>query len=288
MRGVVSGLYRYRFFLLLGLLGLMGAAALMEVEPVARLIPLPAGATTAIVLVFLSGLGVTTLLTWIGPGLLPRHPVRTVLPPVRGEWSAMNSPASKVPSHGVRLYGQAHAIDLVAEGPAARPAFGTGPGLRRPQDYPGFGQGVQAMGGGVVITAIDRRRDHRARSRWPAVMYMILEGTVRELSGLSFLLGNHVTIDHGDGTYSLVAHLQRGSLTVTAGDWIRAGDHLGACGNSGNSSEPHVHAQLMDRPTPRTAHGLPLRFAGITDSAGGPMGLPANGETLHTSVAVGG
>ncbi|BCK70234.1 hypothetical protein Srufu_041870 [Streptomyces libani subsp. rufus] len=55
------------------------------------------------------------------------EPVLTAAP-VTGRWKAQNSPADKVPSHGTRAYGQAYAIDIVAE-PAsgARPGFGWWP-----------------------------------------------------------------------------------------------------------------------------------------------------------------
>lgn len=67
------------------------------------------------------------------------EPVMTAAP-VTGRWKAQNSPADKVPSHGTRAYGQAYAIDIVAE-PAsgARPGFGWWPLARRGADFPAFG-----------------------------------------------------------------------------------------------------------------------------------------------------
>lgn len=50
-----------------------------------------------------------------------------------------------------------------------------------------------------------------------------------------------------------LCHLQRGSVRVRAGDEVRAGDLIGACGNSGNSTEPHMHMQ--GRPNPGNASG---------------------------------
>lgn len=58
--------------------------------------------------------------------------------------------------------------------------------------------------------------------------------------------GNYVEIDHGHHEFSLLAHLQYHSITVVPGDYVQAGDIIGLCGNSGNSSEPHLHFQVSN------------------------------------------
>ena len=73
----------------------------------------------------------------------------------------------------------------------------------------------------------------------------------------------------------LVAHLRRSSLTVAVGDRVRAGAVIGACGNSGNSTQPHVHLQATDSTDWPTATGLPITFATPT----GPH-LPGEGEVV--------
>ena len=60
----------------------------------------------------------------------------------------------------------------------------------------------------------------------------------------SHILGNYVIIQHDNGVFSLYAHLQKRSLQVKKGDIIKAGKVIGKVGNSGNSSEPHLHFQL--------------------------------------------
>lgn len=56
--------------------------------------------------------------------------------------------------------------------------------------------------------------------------------------------GNYVVIKHNDSTYSLYAHLKPGSIIVKEGQKVKAGQKIGAVGNSGNSTEPHLHFQL--------------------------------------------
>lgn len=225
------------------------------------------------------------LLMALGGRLVPRPEPLTVLAPVTGRWSALNSPATKVPSHGLHAYGQTWAIDIVHEPEdGARPEFGHGPAMAPPEDYPAFGEPVLAMVDGEVVAASDGQRDHRSRSSLGAAVYLTLEAMVRELGGPRFIVGNHVTIRTDEGTYALVAHLQRGSARVAVGDTVVAGQQIGACGNSGNTSEPHVHAQLMDRRSLMLARGLPMAFSHIVVEGEGsdrPVdGLPADEEHM--------
>ncbi|MDI3097137.1 M23 family metallopeptidase [Streptomyces sp. AN-3] len=207
------------------------------------------------------------------PGVA-REPVETG-PPVTGRWSALNSPADRTPSHGVHAYGQTFAIDLVAEPePGARPGFrALWPLARRNHHFPAFGAPLLAVADGTVVRADDGQRDHLSRTSLPALLYlMLVEGSARELAGARRIVGNHLVLDLGGGTYAMYAHVRRGSFAVREGDRVRAGQLLARCGNSGNSTEPHVHFQLMDGPDPDTARGVPFTWRGV--------GVPRNGEVF--------
>ena len=183
--------------------------------------------------------------------------------PVRGRWLVLNGPTEKLPSHGTHGQGQTYASDFVFEpAPGDRPRFGEGPARRSPTDFPAFGQELYAPADGVVVSTADGGRDHRSRSSWPALTGMILASFARELAGTRFVLGNNVVLELAPGVYAALGHLQRGSVAVRPGERVRRGQVVGRCGSSGNSSEPHLHFQLMDHPRPLLAAGLPFTFDG--------------------------
>lgn len=60
--------------------------------------------------------------------------------------------------------------------------------------------------------------------------------------------GNTIVIKHVAGFYTKVSHLKQNSIKVKAGDYVKQGDLLGLCGNSGRSPEPHLHFQAQITP----------------------------------------
>jgi murein DD-endopeptidase MepM/ murein hydrolase activator NlpD len=68
--------------------------------------------------------------------------------------------------------------------------------------------------------------------------------------------GNHVVLRLATGERLLLAHLRRGSVRVRPGQRVRAGAPLGRVGNSGNSSEPHMHLHAQTR----GGTGVPVAF----------------------------
>lgn len=111
------------------------------------------------------------------------------------------------------------------------------------ESYYAFGEGVYAPADGVVVAIENSIEDNKPGEMNPYQP-----------------LGNYIVIDHGHGEYSLLAHLQQGSVQVEIGDSVRRGDWLARCGNSGNSSEPHIHFQVMDHPDIEDAISINPRF----------------------------
>lgn len=207
---------------------------------------------------------VLMVLVGVAPRADDEGPV-TLAPPVRGRWVAMNSPGQKVPSHGTLTRGQLGAVDVCSPADDTAPALVRW-GLRgdRPQDYACFGEPIVSMAAGTVVRVRDSRRDHRARNTWQALLFMLtIEGFVREAGGSARVLGNHVVVDHGDGTFAAYAHLKRGSAAVAVGDPVEVGQRLGEVGNTGNTSMPHLHVQLMDRAAVDAAAGIVMTWSDV-------------------------
>ncbi|MFL6079759.1 MAG: M23 family metallopeptidase [Ornithinibacter sp.] len=194
--------------------------------------------------------------------------------PFVGRWLTQNSPADRVPSHGTDLFATAYAIDFVPVDDAGRSARITLASLLRPEPperFPGFGRAVLAPVDGIVVAAADDEPDHPAYRGLPSVGYAVTQRG-RVAGGWAQLAGNHVMVQAPHGPVVAVCHLQRGSVGVRPGEQVRVGEVLGRCGNSGNSTEPHVHLQAIDRADAGNAQPVPITFGGR---------LPRNGQVVE-------
>jgi murein DD-endopeptidase MepM/ murein hydrolase activator NlpD len=73
--------------------------------------------------------------------------------------------------------------------------------------------------------------------------------------------GNLIVLDVAPGEYLFIAHLKAGTIRVSGGQRVDQGDLLGHVGNSGNSSEPHIHLHLQNDPEPGGGEAIPLYFS---------------------------
>ena len=93
--------------------------------------------------------------------------------------------------------------------------------------------------------------------------------------------GNHVVLDLGEGEFVFLAHLRRGSVTVEAGERVRSGQQIGRCGNSGNTSEPHLHMHMQTTTELAAGEGLPAQFRNYrADGVLQERGEPVRGQTV--------
>ena len=105
---------------------------------------------------------------------------------------------------------------------------------------------VLAVADARVVIAVDRFPDQIPNDPKPV--------TIQQADG------NYVILALGKGRYAFYAHLSRTAVRVEAGDRVREGEVLGQLGNSGSSTGPHLHFQLMNRPSALASDGLPYVF----------------------------
>jgi murein DD-endopeptidase MepM/ murein hydrolase activator NlpD len=168
--------------------------------------------------------------------------------PFQGEWYVFwGGDTEKVNSHA-SVRGQRRAGDLIIKGAGDLSHKGTG---RRNEDYFVYGKPILAAAAGTVVTAIDGVPDNEP-------------GSMNALCAV----GNCLIIDQGSNEYAVYAHLKPGSLRVHRGDKVRKGEVLALCGNSGNSSEPHLHFHLQDNAVLQDGAGITPYFTNVNRRRG--------------------
>jgi murein DD-endopeptidase len=188
--------------------------------------------------------GDTTLQVLEGPVVPVGRMSSTIGPPLRGEWMAANGP-SNISGHrrlvlalnGNVASGQRFGIDFLQLNEQGTTHTGE---RTSNQNYVAYGKDILAVADGIVVATKDSIPENVPGGRAVAINLMTVAG-------------NHVVIDIGDGRYAFYAHLIPGSLRVRAGDRVRRGQVIGRVGNSGNSTEPHLHFHVVDGIAPGTA-----------------------------------
>jgi Peptidase family M23 len=222
----------------------------------------------------------------------PDRPPVVLSLPFHGTWLARNSPARRVPSHGTHFLGQSFAIDFVAVDGRRRTAavrdWRTLLAAEPPERFYAFGRPILAPASGRVVAVGDGEPDQPAhRSPLTAVPYLLTQGS-RLRRGLAAVTGNHVILALDEGPYVAMVHLGAGSIQVAPGDAVTVGQQLATCGNSGNTTQPHLHIQVMDSLELLDASGLPMAFRDYRASKRGEdrprdvsQGVPANREVVQ-------
>jgi murein DD-endopeptidase MepM/ murein hydrolase activator NlpD len=163
-----------------------------------------------------------------------------IAPPFRGAWDVLWGGDTPETNYHVVNPQQRRAADLARVGDDGKTFRGDG---TRNTDYLAYGQEILAAADGVVTQVVDGIADNV-----PGAM------------NAYFVPGNLVVIRHTPALYSAYAHLVPGSARVKVGDKVKLGTALGRCGNSGNSSEPHLHFQLEDAAPFTTGFGVEALF----------------------------
>ncbi|MBK8252826.1 MAG: M23 family metallopeptidase [Polyangiaceae bacterium] len=184
------------------------------------------------------------------PPAVPGAPIVYYRFPFQGKWRVHRT------HYGTRQEDQAFALDLVPEGQTGDKTKNEG--------YPCYNVPVLADAPGIVVIAVDGVPDN-------------IPGQKNGYDAH----GNYVVIDHQNGEFSLMAHLIPGSLKVRPGTPVQAGMELGRCGNTGMSTMPHIHWQVMDNPNAANARGIPPRFTTYSRNGNPSVDRPEAKDTVE-------
>ncbi|MGZ4582493.1 MAG: M23 family metallopeptidase [Nocardioidaceae bacterium] len=179
--------------------------------------------------------------------------------PLSGRWHVVHGGhAELVNAHAVTGF-EADALDLLRQVHGQSYRGDT----QRLSSYYAYGAPVVAPASGTVTQVVSHRPDEAIGS-----------------SDIDHPAGNFVIIGIGAGRYVVLAHLRPGSLRVVPGQHVAAGQRVASVGNSGNTSEPHLHLQVQDRPTldfpdVGDVRTVPPVFRGVTVLRNGGTSTPA-------------
>jgi murein DD-endopeptidase MepM/ murein hydrolase activator NlpD len=154
---------------------------------------------------------------------------------------------------------QRRAAELAVTGPDGKTFRTDG---KTNADYLDYGQPVLAVADGTVVTVVDGVPEN-------------VPGAVDTYMAP----GNIIIVEHAPTFFSVYAHLKPGSLKVKPGARVKRGATLGLCGNSGDSSEPHLHFHLQDGPAFDKSWGVEAVFPQVKLTRNGTSSV-ASGYTF--------
>jgi hypothetical protein len=172
-------------------------------------------------------------------------------------WLAANGPSNTsahrramLPVNGLPHIGQRYAIDWIQLGDDGKAFTGD---EHDNKSYHAWDQEIHAVADGKIVEVKDGIPENVPNSGKLAVQMTY-----------DTLPGNHIIQELSEGHYAAYAHLRPGTIKVKVGDTVKSGDVIAHLGNTGNSSEPHLHFQVCDAPSFPASEGLPFAIEQYT------------------------
>lgn len=168
--------------------------------------------------------------------------------PFAGRWTVVNGSVEKTLSHSWGVLPQRYAYDFLILDEEGRSFHDV---ETEPKNYYCYGQKILAPADGVVVKASQRVLDSK------------IYGNGKLDYDIKDIRGNYIIIKHNKNEYSFIAHIKPGSILVKKGQVLEQGEEIARCGNSGNSSEPHIHFHVQDGISVFASAGLPICFKNV-------------------------
>ncbi|HEY2107191.1 MAG TPA: M23 family metallopeptidase [Candidatus Binataceae bacterium] len=173
-------------------------------------------------------------------------------PPLRGNnWLAANGPSNTsghrrafMVADGQMYFPERFAIDFVQLGADGKTYAGD------PKDnrsYHGYGADIIAVADGTIVDAKAGMQDN-------------VPGSATGPITMATIGGDYLIEDIGNGAFAFSAHLKTGTLKTYLGASVKRGQVLASLGNTGNSTEPHLHFHIISKPFPLAGRGIPYAF----------------------------
>ena len=168
--------------------------------------------------------------------------------PFEGTWVAVNGGVLKETSHSWDVITQRYAYDFIMLDKEGKSFSGNSSSLT---EYYCYEKKILAPADGVVVEVKNTCKDSR------------IMGNGKTDPLIKDIRGNYIIIKHSENEYSCLAHLKPGSVLVSVGQAVKRKQPIALCGNSGNTSEPHLHFHIQNKQNFFISIGLPIHFQDI-------------------------
>jgi hypothetical protein len=168
--------------------------------------------------------------------------------PFHEVWVAVNGGVTKELSHSWELNSQRYAYDFIILDDTGKSYSGDVTALG---SYYCYGKEILAPADGTVVEVRTDCRDSK------------IMGGGKTDPLIKDIRGNYIVIQHAEDEYSCLAHLKPDSICVHIGEQVKRKQQIALCGNSGNTSEPHLHFQVQNGKSFFNSAGLPIYFEKI-------------------------
>jgi hypothetical protein len=166
--------------------------------------------------------------------------------PFNGRWFVMQGGDTLNVDQHMSVRAQWFGLDFAKVGGLSQRELSRTASPSRAEDFYSWGEPVLAPADGDVASVIDALPDNPLG-----------------VKDTGHPTGNRVVITVAPTRFVILAHFQRGTISVKAGQRVRRGEVLGKCGNSGNSDFPHVHMHVQDSAELNAGNGQNATFASI-------------------------